>query len=127
MKWLNVYLPIRSNLWSFSSRTIRMRTGVTSLSHQVHAPLWQRSVSHCHSECHLDHIPTVHGCPLPKALSTFLHGKEVTVWMMSCGALVSSPESHTQLAAEVEQQVASLVLPGEAESTYFFSDSMSQI
>src|SRR5882672_6421821 len=63
MKWLNVYLPIRSNVWSSSSRTIQMRTGVTSLSHQVHVPLFQRSVSHGHSECHLDHMPTVHGCP----------------------------------------------------------------
>jgi len=67
------------------------------------------------------------GALLPEALATFLHKKEVTVWMMSCGALVSSPESYTQLAAEVEWQVAALVLPGEAESTYFFSDSMSQI
>ena len=69
------------------------------------------------------------GALLPEALATFLHGKEVTVWMMSmsCGALISSPESYTQLASEVEWQVTALVLPGEAESTYFFSDSMSQI
>ena len=71
--------------------------------------------------------PQFMGALLPKALATFLHKKEVTVWMMSCGALVSSPESYTQLAAEVERQVAALVLPGEAERTYFFSDSMSQI
>src|SRR5882672_5648711 len=62
MKLPNIYLPIRSNMWSFSSGTILIRTGVTSLSHQVHAPLWQRSVSHGHSECHLDHMPAVHGC-----------------------------------------------------------------
>ena len=71
--------------------------------------------------------PQFMGALLPEALATFLHKKEVTVWMMSCGALVSSQESYTQLAAEVEWQVAALVLPGEAESTYFFSDSMSQI
>src|SRR5882672_7662526 len=68
--------------------------------------------------------PQFMGALLPEALATYLHKKEVTVWMMSCGALVSIPESYTQLAAEVEHQVASLVLPGEAESTYFFSDCL---
>ena len=67
------------------------------------------------------------GALLPNDFATFLHGKEVTVWMMSCGALVSRPESYTQLAAEVQRQVAALVLAGEAESTYSFSDSRSQI
>ena len=71
--------------------------------------------------------PQFMGALLPKALATFLHKKEVTVWMMSCGALVSSPERYPQLAAEVERQVTALVLPGEAERTYSFSDSMSQI
>jgi len=99
----------------------------TSLSHQVHAPLWWRSVSSGHSEHLLDHTPTVHGCPLPNDFATFLHGKEVTVWMMSCGALISRAESYTQLAAEVQQQVTALVLTSEAESTYSFSDSRSQI
>src|SRR5882724_7268267 len=60
------------------------------------------------------------GALLPNYFATFLHGKEVTVWMMSCGALVSRPESYTQLAAEVQWQVAALVLTGEAESTYSF-------
>ena len=40
------------------------------------------------------------GALLPNAFAPFLHGKEVTVWMMSCGPLVSSPESYTQLADE---------------------------
>jgi len=66
------------------------------------------------------------GALLPNDFATFLHGKEVTVWMMSCGALVSRAESYTQLAAEVQRQVAALVLAGEAESTYSFSDSRSQ-
>jgi len=35
----------------------------TSLSHQVHVPLWWRSVSCGHSERLLDHTPTVHGFP----------------------------------------------------------------
>src|SRR5882672_1277390 len=68
--------------------------------------------------------PQFMGALLPEALATFLHKKEVTVWMMSCGALVSSPDSYTQLAAEVEWQVTSLLLPGEAERTYSFSDWM---
>jgi len=71
--------------------------------------------------------PQFMGALLPNDFATFLHGKEVTVWMMSCGALVSRPESYTQLAAEVQQQVAALVLTSEAESTYSFSDSRSQI
>ena len=71
--------------------------------------------------------PQFMGALLPKGLSTFLHKKEVTVWVMSCGALVSSPECYTQLAAEVQRQVAALVLASEAESTYSFSDSRSQI
>lgn len=49
---------------------------------------------------------------LPDAFATFLHGKEVTLWMMSCGALVSSQESYTQLAAEVQRQVTALVFVG---------------
>jgi len=52
------------------------------------------------------------GALLPDAFATFLHGKEVTLWMMSCGALVSSPESYTQLAAQVERQVTALVFMG---------------
>jgi len=71
-------------------------------------------------------MPTVHGALLPEALATFLHKKEVTVWMMSCGALVSSPESYTQLEAEVEWQVTALVLPGEAESTIPFQTGLLQ-
>jgi len=67
------------------------------------------------------------GALLPDAFACFLHGKEVTVCMMSCGALVSSPESYTQLAAEVQWQVTVIVLAGEAESTNSFSDSRSQI
>jgi len=70
--------------------------------------------------------PQFMGALLPNDFATFLDGKEVTVWM-SCGALVSRPESYTQLAAEVQRQVAALVLAGEAESTYSFSDSRSQI
>jgi len=50
------------------------------------------------------------GALLPDALATFLHGKEVTLWMMSCGALISVPESYTQLAAEVQWQVMALVI-----------------
>ena len=52
------------------------------------------------------------GALLPDALATFLHGKEVTLWMRSCGALVSVPESYTQLAAEVQRQVMALVIMG---------------
>ena len=57
-------------------------------------------------------FPQFMGALLPDAFATFLHGKEVTLWMMSCGALVSSPESYTQLAAQVEQQVTALVFMG---------------
>ena len=67
------------------------------------------------------------GALLPNSFACSLHGKEVTVWMMSCGALVSSPESYTQLAAEIWQQVTVIVLACEAESTNSFSDSRSQI
>jgi len=56
--------------------------------------------------------PQFMGALLPDALATFLHGKEVTLWMMSCGALVSVPESYTQLAAEVQRQVMALVIMG---------------
>jgi hypothetical protein len=45
------------------------------------------------------------GALLPEAFAAFLRGKEVTLWMMSCGALVLNPESYTQLAAEVQRQV----------------------
>src|SRR5882724_4621571 len=71
MKWPNVYLPIRPNVWSFSSQTILMRTGGTSLSHQVHVPLWKRSVSSGHSERLHDHTPTVHGCPFTQRICHF--------------------------------------------------------
>jgi len=57
-------------------------------------------------------FPQFMGALLPDAFATFLHGKEVTLWMMSCGALVSSPESYTQLAAQVEWQVTALVFMG---------------
>jgi len=57
-------------------------------------------------------FPQFMGALLPDAFATFLHGKEVTLWMMSCGALVSSPESYTQLAAQVERQVTALVFMG---------------
>ena len=66
--------------------------------------------------------PQFMGALLPNDFATFLHGKEVTVWMMSC-ALVSSPNSYAKLAAQVQWQATALVLKGEAESTYFFSDS----
>jgi len=66
------------------------------------------------------------GALLPDAFATFLHGKEVTLWMMSCGALVSSPESYTQLAAQVEWQVTSLSHGVKAESNYSLSDTMCQ-
>jgi len=56
--------------------------------------------------------PQFMGALLPDALATFLHGKEVTLWMMSCGALVLVPESYTQLAAEVQRQVMALVIMG---------------
>jgi len=71
--------------------------------------------------------PQFMGALLPNDFATFLHGKEVTVWMMSCGALVSSPNSYAKLAAQVQRQVTALVLKGKAESTYSFSDSMWQI
>ena len=64
---------------------------------------------------------------LPEALSTFLCGKEVTVWMMSCGTLVSNPESYMQLAAWSSGKSTALVFLGEAESTYSISGSISQI
>jgi len=57
-------------------------------------------------------FPQFMGALLPDAFATFLHGKEVTLWMMSCGALVSSPESYTQLAAQVKWQVTALVFMG---------------
>ena len=38
---------------------------------------------------------------LPSAMAAFLQGKEVTIWMMSCGALVMNTASAAQLAAEV--------------------------
>ena len=57
-------------------------------------------------------FPQFMGALLPDAFATFLHGKEVTLWMMSCGALISSPESYTQLAAQVERQVTALVFMG---------------
>jgi len=57
-------------------------------------------------------FPQFMGALLPDAFATFLHGKEVTLWMMSCGALISSPESYTQLAAQVEWQVTALVFMG---------------
>jgi len=44
------------------------------------------------------------GGPFTHAFATFLHGKEVTLWMMSCGVLVSSQEIYTQLAADVQWQ-----------------------
>ena len=62
-------------------------------------------VSYGQSEGHIEHMPPVYGCPFTNAFATFLHGKEVTLWMMSCGALVSSQESYTQLVAEVQWQV----------------------
>ena len=71
--------------------------------------------------------PQFMGALLPNDFATFLHRKEVTVWMMSCGALVSSPNSYAKLAAQVQWQVTTLVLMGEAESTYAFSDSMWHI
>src|SRR5882724_10197768 len=46
--------------------------------------------------------PQFMGALLPNDFATFLHGKEVTVWMMSCGALVSSPNSYAELAAQVQ-------------------------
>src|SRR5882724_3567783 len=72
---------------------ILMRTWETPLSHQVHAPLWKRSVSHGTMRAILIICPQFMGALLPDAFATFLHWNEVTVWMMSCGALVSSPES----------------------------------
>lgn len=40
---------------------------------------------------------------LPSAMAAFLQGKEVTMWMISCGALVMNPASTAQLAAEVRR------------------------
>jgi len=71
--------------------------------------------------------PQFMGALLPNAFATFLHGKEVTLWMMSCGALVSSQESYTQLAADIQQQVTDFLVFASAESTHSLSDSMSQI
>ena len=42
---------------------------------------------------------------LLEAFAAFLHGKEVTVWMMACGALVQNWRSYTQLAAEAKWKV----------------------
>src|SRR5882724_2816968 len=64
--------------------------------------------------------PLLMHAPLPNDFATFLHRKEVAVWMMSCGALVSSTNSYTKLAAQVQQQVTALVLVDEAGSTYSF-------
>ena len=50
-------------------------------------------------------FPQFMGALLPDAFATFLDGKVVTLWMMSCGALVSRQESYGQLAAEVQRQV----------------------
>src|SRR5467141_4158857 len=104
-----------------------MRTGVTSLSHQVHVPLLQRSVSHGHSECHLDHMPTVHGCPFirgPCHLPPWERGDCVDD-VMWCPRL--KPRKLYPTGSWVEWQVTALVLPSEAESTYSFSDLRSQI
>ena len=49
--------------------------------------------------------PHFMGPLLPDAFATFLDGKEVTLWMMSCGTLISRQESYGQLAAEVQWQV----------------------
>jgi len=56
--------------------------------------------------------PQFMGTLLPDDFATFLHSKEVTVWMMSCGALILRPESYTQLTAEVQRQVTALVFVG---------------
>jgi len=64
---------------------------------------------------------------LPNAFATFLHGKEVNLWMMSCGALVSSQESYTQLAADIQWQVTDFLVFASAESIHSLLDSMSQI
>ena len=82
-----------------------MMTLETSLLAQLHVPLWWRSASHGISERLLDHTPQFMTALLPKAVATFLHGKEVNVWMMSCGALVSNPGSYIELAAKVDRQV----------------------
>ena len=72
---------------------------------QLHVSLWRRSASHGISERLLDHTPQFMTALLPEAVATFLHGKEVNVWMMLCGALISNPGSYIELAAEVDQQV----------------------
>jgi len=67
------------------------------------------------------------GALLPNAFATFLHGKEVTLWMMSGVALISSQESYTQLAADIQWQVTDFLVFASAESIHSLSDSMSQI
>jgi len=67
------------------------------------------------------------GALLANAFATFLHGKEVTLWMMSCGPLVLSQESYTQLAADIQWQVTDFLVFASAESIIPYSDSMSQI
>ena len=71
--------------------------------------------------------PQFMGALLPNTFATFLHGKEVTLWMMSCGSLILSEESHTQLEADVQGQVTDFLVFTSAESTHSLSDSMSQI
>jgi len=71
--------------------------------------------------------PQFMGALLPDDFATFLHSKEVTVWMMSCGALILRPESYTQLTAEVQRQVTALSLWVKLNAIIFLSDSMSQI
>ena len=56
--------------------------------------------------------PQFMGALLPDVFATFLDGKEVTLWMMSCGVLISRQESYGQLAAEVQRQVTALVFIG---------------
>jgi len=71
--------------------------------------------------------PQFMGALLPNAFATFLHRKEVALWMMSCGALILSQESYTQLADDIQQQVTDFLVFVGAESTHSLSDSMSQI
>jgi hypothetical protein len=53
------------------------------------------------------------GALFPSPMAAFLLGKEVTMWMMSCGSVVMNPASFAQLAAEVQRQVHGFLIEAQ--------------
>jgi hypothetical protein len=56
---------------------------------------------------------------LPEEIAGWLQGKEVVLWMMSCGRLVSNGDSYKELAAEASRQVALLLSTTRQALTQF--------